>query len=96
MQMAFIPRMRGPPAWLLPAISSGFALFRLFFVLALLCPGAFVFIAFMPPSSSAPPDLQAARRRARWLRLFTVWHWVSAALCLLGMALFSIERQVFS
>ena len=90
MQMAFIPRMRGPPAWLLPAISSGFAFFRLFFVLALLCPGAFVFIAFMPPSSSAPLDLQAARRRARWLRLFTVWHWVSAALCLLGMALFSV------
>lgn len=44
----------------------------------------------MPPSPASSPDVQAARRRARWLRLFTQWHWVSAALCLLGMALFAV------
>ncbi|MDO5086823.1 MAG: PepSY-associated TM helix domain-containing protein [Comamonadaceae bacterium] len=40
------------------------------------------------PSASAPPG--DARRRARWLKTLHEWHWVSAALCLLGMVLFSV------
>lgn len=40
-------------------------------------------------TETAPAPVQAARRRARWLKTLSQWHWVSAALCLLGMALFA-------
>jgi hypothetical protein len=36
---------------------------------------------------SAPAD---DRRRAYWLKTLHEWHWVSSALCLIGMLLFSI------
>jgi hypothetical protein len=32
----------------------------------------------------------ANRRRAYWLKTLHEWHWVSAALCLIGMVLFSV------
>ncbi len=31
----------------------------------------------------------AARRRARWVRLLHQWHWISSAICLVGMILFA-------
>ncbi len=34
-----------------------------------------------------PPD---PRRRAFWLRTLHQWHWISSALCLIGMLLFAI------
>lgn len=33
---------------------------------------------------------QDNRRRAYWLKTLHEWHWISAALCLLGMILFSV------
>jgi len=36
------------------------------------------------------PAGPAQRRRAFWLRTLHQWHWISAALCLVGMLLFSI------
>jgi hypothetical protein len=38
--------------------------------------------------STSPVPVQ--RRRAFWLRTLHQWHWISAALCLVGMLLFSI------
>ena len=40
------------------------------------------------PEAHARPD--AARRRARWLKTLHQWHWVSSALSLVGMLLFSL------
>lgn len=37
--------------------------------------------------SATAPD---TRRRAYWLKTLHEWHWVSSALCLIGMVLFSI------
>ncbi|MDP9899949.1 PepSY-associated TM helix domain-containing protein [Variovorax ginsengisoli] len=37
--------------------------------------------------TAAPPD---NRRRAYWLKTLHEWHWVSSALCLIGMILFSV------
>ena len=37
--------------------------------------------------SLAPAD---SRRRAYWLKTLHEWHWVSSALCLIGMVLFSV------
>ena len=37
--------------------------------------------------SPAPAD---SRRRAYWLKTLHEWHWVSSALCLIGMVLFSV------
>ncbi|GKT00178.1 PepSY-associated TM helix domain-containing protein [Acidovorax sp. SUPP3434] len=34
-----------------------------------------------------PPD---PRRRARWLKTLHEWHWVSSAICLVGMLLFAV------
>ena len=36
--------------------------------------------------TASPPD----SRRAYWLKTLHEWHWVSSALCLLGMLLFAI------
>lgn len=38
-------------------------------------------------TSAASPD---NRRRAYWLKTLHEWHWVSSALCLIGMILFSV------
>ena len=38
-------------------------------------------------TSTASPD---TRRRAYWLKTLHEWHWVSSALCLIGMILFSV------
>lgn len=44
-----------------------------------------------PTSSSQPTALPAAAaRRAVWLRQLHQWHWISSALCLMAMLLFSI------
>jgi hypothetical protein len=37
--------------------------------------------------TSTPPN---PRRRAYWLKMLHEWHWVSSALCLVGMLLFAI------
>lgn len=42
---------------------------------------------------ASPRDSIAARqrqRRNRWLRTLHQWHWISAAICLVGMLLFSL------
>jgi hypothetical protein len=38
-------------------------------------------------TTASPPD---NRRRAYWLKTLHEWHWVSSALCLIGMILFSV------
>ena len=43
----------------------------------------------MKPTSLAP-DFAANAKRAKWLKLLHQWHWISSALCLLGMLLFAI------
>ncbi|HEX8785486.1 MAG TPA: PepSY-associated TM helix domain-containing protein [Telluria sp.] len=44
------------------------------------------------PSAAADraPALPAAPRRALWLRQLHQWHWISSAMCLMAMLLFSI------
>ena len=42
------------------------------------------------PSSSQG---SAARSRAGWLKTLHLWHWISSALCLLGMLLFSVTGR---
>jgi hypothetical protein len=42
----------------------------------------------MSETTSAAPV--ANRSRAGWLKTLHLWHWISSALCLLGMLLFSI------
>jgi uncharacterized protein len=37
-----------------------------------------------------PPAAQAASNRAYWLKTLHQWHWISSALCLIGMLLFAI------
>ena len=39
--------------------------------------------------SHATPEHAAKRRRADWLRRMHQWHWISSAICLVGMILFS-------
>lgn len=41
-----------------------------------------------PPSPSASAD--ALQRRGFWLRTLHQWHWISSAVCLVGMLLFAI------
>ncbi|WP_137921838.1 PepSY-associated TM helix domain-containing protein [Hydrogenophaga sp. 2FB] len=36
-----------------------------------------------------PPAAQAASNRAYWLKTLHQWHWISSALCLIGMLLFA-------
>lgn len=43
-----------------------------------------------PTSSSPPAALPAAPRRAVWLRQLHQWHWISSAICLMAMLLFSV------
>ena len=38
----------------------------------------------------APDDIAAQQRRGFWLRQLHQWHWISAAICLVAMLLFSI------
>lgn len=40
--------------------------------------------------ATAPANAPDIRRRAYWLKTLHEWHWVSSALCLVGMILFSI------
>ena len=42
----------------------------------------------MESNHLSSPEIQA--KRAVWLKLLHEWHWVSSAMCLLGMFLFAI------
>lgn len=42
-----------------------------------------------PASMNAGASPSAAHRRSAWLKTLHQWHWISSALCLLGMVLFS-------
>ncbi|MCB4360676.1 PepSY-associated TM helix domain-containing protein [Quatrionicoccus australiensis] len=58
------------------------------FSLRFLCPSrAFAAAA---DSRSLDPELAAAQRRSAWRKLLLKLHWISSALCLLGMLLFSV------
>lgn len=50
--------------------------------------------ALKPPLSNRHPDYDALAtmrdRRAWWLRHLMQWHWISSAICLIGMLLFSV------
>lgn len=58
------------------------------FSLHSLCPSR----AFSAGADASSPDaeLAAARRRSAWRKLLLKLHWISSALCLLGMLLFSV------
>lgn len=58
------------------------------FSLRFLCPSrAFAAVAGSQPSD---PELAAAQRRSAWRKILLKLHWISSALCLLGMLLFSV------
>lgn len=42
-------------------------------------------------SNTSPLPPATAARRALWLKQLHQWHWISSALCLLGMLLFSVS-----
>ena len=43
------------------------------------------------PATASPSDpANAQRRRSFWLRTLHQWHWISSAVCLIGMLLFAI------
>ena len=44
----------------------------------------------MSPAPASAPDLGRQQRRGFWLRTLHQWHWISAAVCLVGMLLFAI------
>lgn len=44
----------------------------------------------MTPSSQPASEATAQQRRGFWLRTLHHWHWISAAVCLVGMLLFSV------
>ncbi|MCR6662738.1 MAG: PepSY-associated TM helix domain-containing protein [Luteimonas sp.] len=44
----------------------------------------------MTPSSQPASEATAQQRRGFWLRTLHQWHWISAAVCLVGMLLFSV------
>jgi len=46
--------------------------------------------ALPPPSFSSSDPVPAQQRRGFWLRTLHQWHWISSAVCLLGMLLFAI------
>lgn len=59
------------------------------------------FLRALDGAAQRPPELRmsetissastpAAPRRSAWLKTLHLWHWISSALCLLGMLLFSI------
>ena len=42
------------------------------------------------PVQAAPPSLTQQQRRGFWLRTLHQWHWISSAVCLVGMLLFAV------
>ena len=44
----------------------------------------------MSPAPATAPDPGRQQRRGFWLRTLHQWHWISAAVCLVGMLLFAI------
>lgn len=48
----------------------------------------------MKPDSPQAPH--PASRRAAWLRQLTNWHWISSALCLIGMLFFSVTGMTLN
>ena len=44
----------------------------------------------MTPRSASTPDLARQQRRGFWLRTLHQWHWISSAVCLVGMLLFAV------
>ncbi len=43
-----------------------------------------------PPIESDLPSVSQTLRRGFWLRTMIQWHWISSAVCLIGMILFSV------
>ena len=43
-----------------------------------------------PTASAAPPSALPGARRSMWLKTLHQWHWISSAICLMAMLLFSI------
>jgi hypothetical protein len=43
----------------------------------------------MSDTSPATPLAQSQQRRGYWLRTLHAWHWISSAICLVGMLLFA-------
>ncbi|MBA3997347.1 MAG: hypothetical protein C0466_09275 [Candidatus Accumulibacter sp.] len=41
-------------------------------------------------TSLRSPATGTAKRRARWVKLLHQWHWISSAICLVGMILFAV------
>lgn len=41
-------------------------------------------------SGARPPEVASQQRRGYWLRTLHQWHWISAAICLVGMLLFAV------
>src|SRR5690606_28323769 len=39
---------------------------------------------------STPQERQAKARRAYWMKTMIQWHWISSAICLIGMILFTV------
>lgn len=44
----------------------------------------------MTPPAASIPDLSRQQRRGFWLRTLHQWHWISSAVCLVGMLLFAV------
>ena len=44
----------------------------------------------MPPDETTSRTLTRQQRRGFWLRTLHQWHWISSALCLVGMLLFAV------
>jgi hypothetical protein len=42
------------------------------------------------PARSTPEERAAKARRAYWMKTMIQWHWISSAICLIGMLLFTI------
>ncbi|WP_367646210.1 PepSY-associated TM helix domain-containing protein [Azonexus fungiphilus] len=42
------------------------------------------------PSAASAPTIDQATRRSRWLKQLHSWHWISSAICLVGMLLFAL------
>nr|MBP6216900.1 PepSY-associated TM helix domain-containing protein [Luteimonas sp.] len=42
----------------------------------------------MPRPDAPAPALSQQQRRGFWLRTLHQWHWISSAVCLVGMLLF--------
>ena len=55
-----------------------------------LCPVTSEVSAAAPASDRHAPELSAATRRAAWLKTLLKLHWISSAICLLGLVLFSV------